>query len=324
MSGVQIPLPRPKELAKGQLRSANRIAGGKHGLLRTSHLAVRTSALALRTSPFTLRTLACGCPIQRGCAPRLHLRRRRRPWSAGACSRFRSARDTHAVSQGRPLGPTLSEARGEPAIVACCTESGSKLPQSKAASPRCRSSSIQTSVGSSDSDLAPVEERCPDLLETIPLSASGGRSLQNRSHAAATVTNDGTHTYQYDAEKRLIKIDGGSTGQYACGPQGERVSKIAGGVTTYFYWGIGEKVNGSWTRLHRTVSGSWIGDGLGGEDVIRARLNGGNGEITPTPRNTASCDVLSVPGRLGQGPSREIPAARRGPFSETATASQSP
>ncbi len=30
----------------------------------------------------------------------------------------------------------------------------------------------------------------------------------------------------------------------------ERVSKIAGGVTTYFYWGIGEKVNGSWTRLY--------------------------------------------------------------------------
>ncbi len=61
------------------------------------------------------------------------------------------------------------------------TESGSKLPQSKAASPRCRSSSIQTSVGSSDSDLAPAGEGCPDLLEMTPLSASGRRSLQDRS-----------------------------------------------------------------------------------------------------------------------------------------------
>ncbi len=58
------------------------------------------------------------------------------------------------------------------------------------------------------------------------------------------------HTYQYDAENRLIKIDGGSTAQYAYGPQGERVSKIAGGVTTYFYWGIGEKVGGQWTKLY--------------------------------------------------------------------------
>ena len=68
--------------------------------------------------------------------------------------------------------------------------------------------------------------------------------------AAGNVTNDGSHTCQYDAENRLIKIDGGSTAQYAYGPQGERVSKLAGGVTTYFYWGIGEKVSGSWTRLY--------------------------------------------------------------------------
>ncbi len=48
----------------------------------------------------------------------------------------------------------------------------------------------------------------------------------------------------------MIKIDGGSTAQYAYGPQGERVSKIAAGVTTYFYWGIWEKIGGPWTKLY--------------------------------------------------------------------------
>ncbi len=86
--------------------------------------------------------------------------------------------------------------------------------------------------------------------ETLSISSTSNRVNGWTYDAAGNVTNDGNHTYQYDAENRLIKIDGGSTAQYAYGPQGERVSKIAGGVTTYFYWGIGEKVNGSWTRLY--------------------------------------------------------------------------
>ena len=42
----------------------------------------------------------------------------------------------------------------------------------------------------------------------------------------------------------------GSRAQYAYGPQGERVWKTASGTTTYFYWGIGEKVGGQWTKLY--------------------------------------------------------------------------
>ncbi|MEJ2082306.1 MAG: RHS repeat-associated core domain-containing protein [Acidobacteriota bacterium] len=87
----------------------------------------------------------------------------------------------------------------------------------------------------------------------MPISPTTNRVNGWTYDAAGNVTNDGSHTYQYDAENRLIKIDGGSTAQYAYGPQGERVSKIAAGVTTYFYWGIGEKVSGQWTKLY--VSG---------------------------------------------------------------------
>ncbi len=96
------------------------------------------------------------------------------------------------------------------------------------------------------------------------------------------MTNDGSHTYQYDAENRLIKIDGGSTAQYAYGPQGERVSKIAAGVTTYFYWGIGEKISGQWTKLYVQGLGGKLVEYSGGTTwffatnhlgTIAARMN---------------------------------------------------
>jgi hypothetical protein len=37
------------------------------------------------------------------------------------------------------------------------------------------------------------------------------------------------------------------------------VSKVAAGVTTYFYWGIGEKVGGQWTKLYVSGLGGRLG-----------------------------------------------------------------
>ncbi len=85
--------------------------------------------------------------------------------------------------------------------------------------------------------------------ETLTISTTTNRVSGWTYDAAGNVTNDGTHTYAYDAENRLISVDAGVTATYAYGPNGERVWKIAGGVTTYYYWGIGEKVSGSWTKF---------------------------------------------------------------------------
>ncbi len=118
--------------------------------------------------------------------------------------------------------------------------------------------------------------------ETLSISSTSNRVNGWTYDAAGNVTNDGTHTYQYDAENRLIKIDGGSTAQYAYGPQGERVWKIAAGVTTYFYWGIGEKISGSWTRLYVQGLGGKLVEYSGGTTwffatnhlgTIAARMN---------------------------------------------------
>ncbi len=80
----------------------------------------------------------------------------------------------------------------------------------------------------------------------------------------------------------MIKIDGGSTAQYGYGPQGERVWKITGGTTTYFYWGIGEKVSGQWTKLYVQGLGGKLVEYSGGTTwffatnhlgTIAARMN---------------------------------------------------
>ncbi len=85
--------------------------------------------------------------------------------------------------------------------------------------------------------------------ETLTISTTTNRVSGWTYDAAGNVTGDGTHTYAYDAENRLITVDAGVTATYGYGPNGERVWKVAGGVTTYYYWGIGEKVSGSWTKF---------------------------------------------------------------------------
>ncbi len=43
--------------------------------------------------------------------------------------------------------------------------------------------------------------------------------------AAGNVINDGTHSYTYDAENRIVKVDGGSTALYSYDAEGRRVAK---------------------------------------------------------------------------------------------------
>jgi RHS repeat-associated protein len=54
--------------------------------------------------------------------------------------------------------------------------------------------------------------------------------------AAGNVTNDLVHTYQYDAENRLVSVDGGATATYSYDHQNRRVKKLAGGANTHYIW----------------------------------------------------------------------------------------
>jgi hypothetical protein len=52
---------------------------------------------------------------------------------------------------------------------------------------------------------------------------------------AGNVTDDDSHTYSYDAENRLVSVDGGSTATYVYDHQNRRV-KTASGSSTHYVW----------------------------------------------------------------------------------------
>src|SRR6266404_5136538 len=65
---------------------------------------------------------------------------------------------------------------------------------------------------------------------------NSGTTLNYAYDAAGNVTNDGMHTYQYDADNRLVSVDGGVTAQYKYDHQNRRVSKIVGSNWTNYVW----------------------------------------------------------------------------------------
>jgi len=71
--------------------------------------------------------------------------------------------------------------------------------------------------------------------------------------AAGNLLGDGLHTYAYDAENRLISVDGGNTASYVYDAEGRRVQKTAGTQAEYLYDLGGNIVaelnsSGSWNR----------------------------------------------------------------------------
>ncbi len=99
---------------------------------------------------------------------------------------------------------------------------------------------------------------------SMQLSFSGNNNrMDGYSYdAAGNLLTDGTHSYTYDAENRLIQVDGGSTATYTYDAGGNRVSKTAGGVSVdHLYDILGDRVvaevtpSGSWNRGEVYVGG---------------------------------------------------------------------
>src|SRR5262249_21744916 len=66
--------------------------------------------------------------------------------------------------------------------------------------------------------------------------------------AAGNLTNDGSHTYTYDSENRLVSVDGGATASYAYDQQNRRIKKVVGSSVTQYVWQGGQvmaEYNGS-------------------------------------------------------------------------------
>ncbi|MFY9553129.1 MAG: discoidin domain-containing protein [Blastocatellia bacterium] len=77
---------------------------------------------------------------------------------------------------------------------------------------------------------------CSDRLTSFNVVVSD-QPIQSYSYdASGNVNSDGVHNYQYDAENRLVNVDGGATGQYAYDLANQRYKKVAGGATTHYIW----------------------------------------------------------------------------------------
>jgi len=80
------------------------------------------------------------------------------------------------------------------------------------------------------------------------------------------LTNDGTNTYTFDAENRLVSASGPSlSATYTYDAFGRRISKTVNGTTTKFTWDgdqLIEELNGTGTQLAEYINGPGIDEPL--------------------------------------------------------------
>ncbi len=87
--------------------------------------------------------------------------------------------------------------------------------------------------------------------------------------AAGNITNDGMHSFTYDAENRIISVDGGSTAAYVYGADGQRASKTAGGTTYEYLFDL----NGN-AISEITTAGTWHRGEIWGGRHLATYVNG--------------------------------------------------
>jgi RHS repeat-associated protein len=77
---------------------------------------------------------------------------------------------------------------------------------------------------------------------------TAGSTVNYTYDAAGNVTSDGVHSFTYDAENRVVSVDGGTTATYSYDHANRRVKKVVGSTTTHYVWEGGQVIaehNGS-------------------------------------------------------------------------------
>ncbi len=67
-------------------------------------------------------------------------------------------------------------------------------------------------------------------------SVWAGFNVNYNYDAAGNVTWDGAHSYTYDAENRLVSVDGGGTATYTYDHQNRRVKSVTGTASIHYVW----------------------------------------------------------------------------------------
>jgi RHS repeat-associated protein len=88
--------------------------------------------------------------------------------------------------------------------------------------------------------------------------------------ASGNMTHDASHSYSYDAEGHIIKVDGGSAATYVYDVNGRRIEQLTphggfgGALQTHFWYDTDGRIRTTWAQ-----DGEWIDDYLyfGGEYI---------------------------------------------------------
>jgi YD repeat-containing protein len=114
--------------------------------------------------------------------------------------------------------------------------------------------------------------------------------------ANGNLINDGTHTYQYDAEDRITSVDGGSTASYAYDYRNRRIKKTVGAAATHYVWQSGRVL-----AEHNALSGAGLTDYVFASNMMLGtgpgNALGGNGSFTYYLSDRLNIRVLT--GRYG-------------------------
>jgi len=81
--------------------------------------------------------------------------------------------------------------------------------------------------------------------------------------ASGNMTHDASHSYVYDAENRITKVDGGTTATYSYDAFGHRVEKTVGGAATDYYYNlagqvIAEQIPAGWSVGYDYFNGASV------------------------------------------------------------------
>ena len=101
-------------------------------------------------------------------------------------------------------------------------------------------------------------------------SVTEGSTLNYSYDAAGNVTNDGVHSYTYDAENRVVSVDSGSTATYSYDHQNRRVKKTVGSTTTHYVWQGGQCI-----AEHNGSTGAMVNEYIFAGSRMIAREGGG-------------------------------------------------
>lgn len=85
-------------------------------------------------------------------------------------------------------------------------------------------------------DEASIYNQALSATNVLALSQASPPPVSYTYDLVGNVTWDGAHSYSYDAENRLVSVDGGTTAQYKYDYQNRRVSKSVGSSWTHYIW----------------------------------------------------------------------------------------